>query len=67
MPFTEERREARCTCGATCGLFFKADRWWCGDCLWAEVERLREERLQELYQFLDKTHPRTNEPGWLSR
>ena len=42
--FTEERRKARCTCGATCGLFFKVSRWWCGDCLWAEIKRLQAER-----------------------
>lgn len=30
----------RCKCGATGGLLFRDDRWWCADCVWAEIDRL---------------------------
>lgn len=42
----------KCECGTTIGLSVHADRWWCPDCLWEEIERLR--------RMLDK-HPKTHD------
>lgn len=39
--------QPKCKCGATCGLSFKYDRYWCFPCVWALVEKLREKIDQE--------------------
>lgn len=58
--------QPKCECGATGGCSVHDDRWWCSDCLWAEVERLRKwERVQGFPEvvclcgstrFMDKFH-----------
>ncbi len=35
--------EPKCGCGRRAGLFFRENRWWCYDCAFAEIERLRGE------------------------
>ena len=31
----------KCKCGKRGNLYRKGGRYWCGDCLWAKVERLQ--------------------------
>ena len=34
------------SCETSVGLVFYEDRYWCPDCLWAEIQQLRKELRQ---------------------
>ena len=57
----------KCECGSLGGLYWRDDRYWCGDCLWKEIEQYR---LQAELDKYPKTAdgvpivPGTDSPIW---
>ncbi len=44
----------KCDCGCPSGgLLFREDRWWCHDCVWAVIDRLRA-RTHEIQEAADR-------------
>ena len=44
----------KCKCGTVVGLFMKDSQWWCRDCIWKEVERLRNAIKEHQDNFPDE-------------
>ncbi len=45
----------KCECGTNLGLYLRADRWWCGDCLWADD-------IAAAWKVVEKLWPRLASP-----